>query len=145
MLEGAQLQHNEGGKLLGGPVHSPLPVPPDHPHGQLRVLLHQIVRERGVIPSSIMTGNPLVLPIYRLSREEWDVCFRKSEKARMVGEMIEEGCHCVMESTSRSITGSFGFHPLLQSCVDHGETHQSKQHNLLYYLNQPFLEVMEGA
>ena len=92
-----------------------------------------------------MTGNPLVLPIYRLSREEWDVCFRKSEKARMVGEMIEEGCHYVMESISRSITNSFGFHPLLQSCVDHGETHQSKQHNLLYYLNRPFLEMMEGT
>ena len=38
-----------------------------------------------------MTGSPLVLPIYRLSREEWDVCFRKMWKEGM----IEEGYHCV--------------------------------------------------
>ena len=122
MLEGAQLQHNEGGKLLGGPVHSPLPVPPDHPHGQLRVLLHQIVRESGVIPSSIMTGNPLVLPIYRLSREEWDVCFRKCER---------RGCSC-------RITERIGI-PTYTHCEGNGVLiNSSLQSHVLYTISIHF-------
>ena len=76
MLERTELQHNGHGKLFGRKIHSSLSISTNHHHGQLSVLLYQIVSACFAITRSIMTGNPLVLPIYRLSHEECVVCFR---------------------------------------------------------------------
>ena len=47
VLARAELQHERAGKSPRRPIHSALPVPPDPDHGQLRVLLPQIVRVVG--------------------------------------------------------------------------------------------------